>query len=334
MKRSTGNGIWQKLQIFVSRNSNLILRIILCWLLGISFLIFDESQNFDLRFELRGSQPINENIVLIDLTYSDWQNLHQQMGIRLPIQRDYYSISDQLFWNHNIWAGALKKLLKADVKTIGVSFNFIDLPREQLTQRELESFNDPRVVWSSTLENGIDPVIPYIVDTTKQRLAFSQLELDKDEMVRNISLVKHEIPHMSEVLSSFITDDYYLPSSHNQWKSRLINYRGEAGLFPTIKFVDLVQGKTDLSFLKDKIVIIGSSDSERHIYRTPLGRMSRAEIIRKSLDHKACILRICFFLSDTGDTSDFYCVLLHSNSVSCDLFMDHSAVCRYVLVGL
>lgn len=285
MKRSTGNGIWQKLHIFVSRNSNLILRIILCWLLGISFLIFDESQNFDLRFELRGPQPINENIVLIDLTYADWQNLHQQMGLRLPIQRDYYSISDQLFWNHNIWAEALEKLLKSDVETIGVSFNFIDLPREQLTQNELQSFNDPRVVWSSTLENGIDPVIPYIVDTTKQRLAFSQLELDKDEMVRNISLVKHEIPHMSEVLSSFITDDYYLPSSHNQWKSRLINYRGEAGLFPTIKFVDLVQGKTDLSFLKDKIVIIGSSDSERHIYRTPLGRMSRAEIIANITDN-------------------------------------------------
>lgn len=285
MERSTGNGIWQKLQTFVSHNSNLILRIILCWLLGITFLLFDESQNFDLRFELRGDQPINKNIVVIDLTYSDWQSLHNQMGLRLPLQRDYYSISDQLFWNHNIWAQVLNKLLKADVKAIGVSFNFIDLPREPLTNKQHNIFNDPKVVWSSTLENGIDPVIPYIVDTTKQRLAFSQLELDKDEMVRNISLVKHEIPHMSEVLSSFVTDDYYLPSSHNQWKSRLINYRGGSGRFPVVKFTSLVHGKTDLSFFKDKIVIIGSSDSERHIYRTPLGRMSRSEIIANITDN-------------------------------------------------
>lgn len=299
MKRSTGNGFWQNLHIRINQNSNLILRILLCWILGISFLIFDESQNFDTRFELRGTQPIYQDIVIVDLTYSEWQELHEHLGLRLPVQRDYYSISDQLFWNHQIWSEVLNQLLKADAKAIGVSFNFIDLPRVKLTPSQSNSLTHQKVVWSSTLENGIDPIIPYIVDTTKQRLALSQLELDKDEVVRNISLVKHEIPHMSEVLSSFITDDYYLPNNHNQWKSRLINYRGFSNRFPAVKFTDIVRGQTDLNFFKDKIVIIGSSDSERHIYRTPMGRMSRAEIIANITDNiieNRWVTRPAFFI--------------------------------------
>jgi two-component system, OmpR family, phosphate regulon sensor histidine kinase PhoR len=64
-----------------------------------------------------------------------------------------------------------------------------------------------------------------------------------------------------------------------------INFRGPKGTFPTIRFKDILEGKITSAHLKDKIVILGSQSLANHQVLTPLGFMSRAEILANTTDN-------------------------------------------------
>jgi signal transduction histidine kinase len=68
-------------------------------------------------------------------------------------------------------------------------------------------------------------------------------------------------------------------------ETRLINFRGRRGLFPEIHALDVLLGRVPPSFFKDKIVLIGTNSIPGHQFQTPLGRMSRSQVLAQIVDN-------------------------------------------------
>lgn len=274
---------------WLKKRHNFLLRLGFCFGLSISVLVFSPSHDFDQRFSIRGPQPTSSEIVIIRLSEKNWLNLKSSDGDQLLPLKDLHSISDNFFWNQPVWTRLLSRLLKLNPSCIGVTLDFTEVPKEFISPiKDDHPFLNEKVIWSSVLSSSGRPIMPIFADPTKQRLALNELAADTDEVIRRIQLVKSEIPHLVE---SIVEVYYKNLEAHIQqpapsyWNTKLINFRGQAGQFQSYSFDEVLNGKIPRSAIENKIVLIGSVDNSKHIFRTPLGRMSRAEIIATAIDN-------------------------------------------------
>lgn len=250
---------------------SIFLRTTLIWLVACLFLSFDESHNYDRRFKVRGAQPTDPRIVVILTEQSDWVPDNDSRG-----QKEILKLDPNYFYKGGFWEHLITVILSTDPKAIGIVFDLNKIPDLKLAQLP-QIFYDSRIIFPARLDTEGRPVIPDFINSLSQSAALVDVHEDQDRIVRRFGYPQAPIPHMAAKLSA--NNNFYQP------EYRLINFRGPAKTFPIIHARDLLEGKVPLNNLQNKIVIIGSQSFEGHQIQTPLGAMSKAELMANITDN-------------------------------------------------
>lgn len=261
-------------------SQGLWLRVLFCWALGSALPFFDEVKNYDLRFQLRGLQPTSPEIVLVQLNQEDWNAIHGPTSNWLRALKEFAVPTDSFFWKAQIWNDMLGQILKQNPRTVGVTFFF----SQQLPSPDarLENLFDGRVVWAGQLDSEGRPVMPLMANGFN--VALTDLREDEDRVVRRFHASAGPLPHMSLQLAQ--ADDQARERIVNGvlGATQLINYRGGANSYRSVSATDLMAGRLPPDFFTNKIVLIGSSTMPSHQVQTPMGRLSRSEVLAQVAD--------------------------------------------------
>ncbi len=269
---------------FVWETRGIWLRALICWAIALSFCIFEAGSHFDWRLRLRGEQPVTDNIVLVYFDQEDWGDWRTQNRNVIRSLKEFSSITDSFYWNPSIWKKLLAQILEQDPKAVGITFFFSPELNIGPVDRAKEIY-DPRVIWAAHLDNERRAVLPAFATSYGYNTALIGLRVDEDQVLRRFSSPLTPIPHMglkiaeSEIGSSLQDVNVFLG------ETKVINFRGPGKTFPSVTARDLLRGQVPSDRLKNKIVIVGSRGAEGHRFQTPLGVMSRAEILANIADN-------------------------------------------------
>ena len=127
----------------IANKKQILFRLLLVWALGLIIYRYDESQGYDLRFKLRSEQPVDSEIVIINIGKNSWDKI---INPSFPsFLKSARPLSDSYFWSTPVWQKLLKTLLSEDPSTIMVDLFFdrsIPLPRQVEN-----SFKLKKVIW-------------------------------------------------------------------------------------------------------------------------------------------------------------------------------------------
>jgi signal transduction histidine kinase len=255
------------------------LRVLVCWALGSLLPFFDEADNYDLRFRLRGQQPASGNIVLIHMDQRDWTAIHGPTENWMRSLKEFAVPTDSFFWKASTWDQLLGRVLGQKPKSVGVTFFF----SQQLPYPDarFENLFDPRIIWAGQLDSEGRTVMPLMANSYGYNVALTELREDEDRVVRRFAAPNGPLPHLALKL----TDPEGTGDQSFVGETRLINFRGGSNSFRSISAADVLRGRVPPEFFKNKVVIIGSSSLPSHQFQTPTGRMSRAEILAQVADN-------------------------------------------------
>ena len=179
----------------------------------------------------------------------------------------------------------MSQILEQNPKIVGVTFFFSpDLPTSQ-EDRFSRPFNDPKVIWAAHLDNESRPVLPPFATSYGNNAALIDFHLDEDQVLRRFSSSLTPISHMGIRLAESQLGNGAGYLNIFTGETRPINYRGPAGLFPSVSARNILKGQVPKGFFNNKIVIVGSRTADGHHYQTPLGMMSRAEVMATVTDN-------------------------------------------------
>ena len=251
---------------------NIFSRAFLIWLVACLFLSFDESHHYDRRLKARGAQPVYSDILIVLTDQSDWVSPDQNRQ-----QKENPRLDPHYFYKGGFWENLVSQILQGSPLAVGIVFDLNKIPDLKMSQLP-QSFYDSRLVFPARLDSEGRPVLPDFVSTLSQSAALVDFHEDQDRVVRRFGYPQAPIPHMAVKLAE--------TTAHAQLSEyRLINFRGPPHTFPFVQARDLVSGKIPLENLKGKIVIIGSQTFEGHQVQTPMGIMSRAELMANITDN-------------------------------------------------
>lgn len=261
----------------MARKRGVLLRGLLCWILGILILNNDEVKSYDTRLKLRGDQSVSQDIVLITLSPSDLRTYDRYRSQIFGTLREIGDITDSFYWQPQMWANLMKKVLSEKPAKVGVTLFFsealapIDLPREDLLV-----LKDPRVIWAanSTLTERTN--YPLLTNGDKTNIGNNDLLRDEDGVIRRFVPAGSEVPHLVEKITG---------QSLETLPSRFINYRGGSGRFSKYTLSEVMDSSFPGQALKNKIILIGPESNSSSQYMTPLGPTLRTEVIAQVIDN-------------------------------------------------
>lgn len=268
-----------------------------------SFLLFEtrwflnlELSSINLRFLLRGEKNINEPIVIIGI--------------------DDFSIEElgNFPWSRTIYKRLIDKLGK-NPKVIGFDIYFDVKSNPKIDQAFLDLLKqDKRIVIAAFYTITDDPrygslkrlFLPLDIFFKNAKVGLVNPEYDSDGFIRRFSLKskifeREWISFPLLIVSEFIKlspEEYLKIIGKDQELDYeiFINFRGGPFKYPYFSFVDVLNGKIDPKFFKDKIVLIGATTEALHdTHFTPfygykrkgsnvkLGKMSGVEIHANSI---------------------------------------------------
>ncbi|UXR64020.1 ATP-binding protein [Bdellovibrio bacteriovorus] len=262
---------------FFSRRRGFWLRCILCWLIGCLALSNDEITSYDQRFQLRGDQKTSSQIVLITIRQSDFSMIYDARTNFLDNMSEVTDITDSFFWNKPLWSELLLRILRQNPKSVGVTLYFGDnVGTVRMTPEEQRLFLDPRVVWASTTNSLERILLPVFTNRELSNLGSNELRRDEDGVVRRVFPQRAEMPHLVEKITGkkFPTQLAGLP----------INYRGSSRVFKQYSLSEIIYDELPANAFTDKIILIGAETSAAPVYMTPMGTLSRTEILAHITD--------------------------------------------------
>lgn len=262
---------------YTSRRRGFWLRCVLCWAIGCLALFNDEINSYDQRFQLRGDQKTSSQIVLITIRQSDFATIYNTRTNFLSNMSEVTDITDSFFWNKQIWSELLIRILKQNPKSVGITLYFGDnVGTIRLSPDEKKLFLDRRIVWASTT-NSLERILtPVFTNREQTNLGNNEVRRDEDGIVRRIFPQRSDMPHMVERITAkkFPTSLIGLP----------INFRGSNKVFTQYSLSEIVFDEVPANAFADKIVIIGAETSSSPVYMTPIGTLSRTEILAHVTD--------------------------------------------------
>ncbi len=255
---------------WIYQKRGFLLRALICWIFSIFFLKFDESGNYDIRFQLRGQQEVSQKIVLITLKNSEFSKMYDLKMSSLINTNELSDLSDSFYWDRNLWRELLTTVLEQEPNKIGVTLYFGDnIGQVRLSNQETATFKDPRVVWSANSALPEKLSLPIATKADKSNIAHIDTLKDDDGIVRRLILTPDTIPNMAERLSGRIP-------KYRAASLPTINYKGH-NLFSEISFSEALSRSLPKDFFKDKIVLIGAEKSNNSQIQTPIGLLARHE---------------------------------------------------------
>lgn len=262
---------------FFSRHRGFWLRYLLCWVIGCVTLSSDEINSYDQRFQLRGDQKVSSQIVMITIKQSDISNIYDARTNSLGNINEATDITDSFFWDKKTWTGLLTRLLKQNPQSIGVVLYFGDnIGAVHLNNEERAIFADPRITWASTTNNLERVLTPVFANRDKTNLGNNELRRDEDGVVRRVFPSRSEMPSLVEK----ITGKHY-PTT---LAGLPINFRGSSKVFTQYSLSEILYDELPANTFTNKIILIGAETSSGPVYSTPVGTLSRTEIMAHVTD--------------------------------------------------
>lgn len=262
---------------FFSRRRGFLLRCLLCWVVGCLALSNDEISSYDQRFQLRGDQKTSPQVVLITIRQSDFATIYDARTNSLDNMSEVTDITDSFFWNKQIWSELLRRILIQNPRSVGVTLYFGDnIGTVRLTQDEIGVFLDPRIIWASTT-NSLERILtPVFTNREFTNLGNNEIRRDEDGVVRRVFAQKSEMPHLVEKITgkTFPTKLAGLP----------INFRGTSKVFTQYALSEILYDEVPADAFTNRIILIGAETSSGPVYMTPIGTLSRTEILAHATD--------------------------------------------------
>lgn len=253
----------------------------MCWAIGLAFLWTDYDSNHDYRFQIRGNVHKSKDIALIMVSEADWRRLRNVQIDTFESLRSLYfneTLTDNYFWDQQLWAHLLKKLLAYEPKKIGMTLFFgSNLGNVSIRDQNLNIFADSRIYWPARVSS--EGQIQFSLFSRHNETGLLNVYPDSDGILRSYDTSIANIPNFAYVISN-----QNRPINSYQQKY-LINYRAAPGSFPTYSALDVLTGQVSAEDLKGKTIIVGAKDSNEHIYPTPLGFMTKAEVFAQIVDN-------------------------------------------------
>ncbi len=274
------------------RTRDFWVRAALCWVVGAVLLFSDESTNFDMRLRIRGPRPSTAPIVLIDLSEQDWSNLDPESRNVLRPLKELVSFTDSYFWSPRIWSKLLTRVLADNPSAVGVTFYFgeglrsprisdagesASGPRADVARTDV--FRDPRVIWSGDIDNAGRLLLPLFAAADNTNIATRGLRSDNDGTIRRFTLTSARVMPLPLKLAQMARGSTFSRADLEGLSAALINYVGDSSSFRVISAKDIIDGRVPAGILKNQIVLIGNLSGVSDEFQTPLGRMSRTEIM-------------------------------------------------------
>jgi two-component system phosphate regulon sensor histidine kinase PhoR len=271
---------------YIWRRNAIWTRIILSLAIGTAFVLLDENSNYDLRFHIRGIQEVHPKIVLLEIDQNEWIDFHGRSRNLIRPLKEITSLTDSFFWNERSWHRLLSKVLSCDPLAVGVSFYFGEnLSESNQNPTEKSVFSDDRVIWSASQDSEGRNLYPPFSQNFSQGTGLNRLRADEDGVIRHFSSSLVQIPHLTQRLASRLALRHSKEIQFIAGENYLINFQGKPGSYPRVSFGDIINGRVAPEFFRNKIVIIGGSDTEGHLYRTPVGELNRSEIMAELVDN-------------------------------------------------
>ncbi len=262
----------------ITRRRGFLLRCLLCWVIGCLALSNDEVSTYDQRFQLRGDQKAAVEIVLITIRQADFANVYDKRTNFIGNMDQITDITDSFFWNKHIWTQLLGRVLEQNPRSVGVTLYFGDnIGPVKLSANENLLFRDRRIVWSSTT-NSLERILtPSFANEEQSNLGSNELRRDEDGVVRRVFTQRSDMSHLTEKITG-----RNFPSSQG---GLAINFRGSTRVFTQYTLSEILYDDIPQDAFKDKIVLIGAETNAGPHFLTPLGSLSRTEILAHVTDN-------------------------------------------------
>jgi two-component system phosphate regulon sensor histidine kinase PhoR len=266
--------IWK----WLYRRQGLLIRFLVCWALTTALLTNDEIDNYDTRFQIRGRQTVSSDIILLNVKPSDLSRYYDARTQSLLNLNQNQDFSESFFWEVELWHQIISRVLEQNPKRIGVTvFWSSESVQKKISPAQAQAFSDQRISWATQIGPFEQPIPPLLARHDLSNVGLVDMERDEDGVVRKVLTHWSETQHMAERLANreFTTLN----------PSQLINFSGPQNTFSQLTVGELLSGDLPEDYLKNKIVIIGASHVTGQRYLTPLGSMTRSEIIAQITDN-------------------------------------------------
>lgn len=280
--------VWALLASRMSwRHKGLWLRALLCWLVSFIFILADRDVDHDWRMQVRGTQPHSENIVLVEIHFEEWARWTRYFNPNLPPhQKEATYLTDGVFWDAKAWQSLLKIILNQNPRMIGVTPYFgNNLPEQDLSVLDQDVFKNKKVVWAAQVDDDGHILWPQFSKPSRKNTGLMEYMTDRDGIIRRYTGASTQLktPQFAHQLTNQMlkTNDWLVEED----ETRLINFRGPEGTFSRISLSDTLNGVYPSDYFRDKIVIIGLGSTGANTYRTPVGAMSRLELVAHVIDN-------------------------------------------------
>jgi len=262
---------------------SLAARALIAWLISLVALQYDESTNYDYRFQVRPSQPLKAPIALVLVNEQEWYRwVEPSINMIRPL-KEIGPLTDSYFWNEELWTTLIRRLLEVEVKAIGVTFFFGEnIPRP----RRLSSmvvFENPRVYWSARLDaEGRTRLPRFAPRIYSPNAGLVDLTEDLDGVLRRVIPTPSTATSLPLSLAREIGD--VVRPNH---VVETINYLGPPDVFPTFTFAEILTNSVQRAKLRGHVVLVGARQSAGQELQTPLGPMPKAAVIGNILHNLA-----------------------------------------------
>lgn len=268
--------LWTPFRRLFLRARPLFWRGFVCWFLGCALLLNDEVNSFDMRFQLRGDQPVDPRVVIVKIHPDEVLSNYRLRG-RLSTWKDVVDVTDSFYWDPKTWSDLISKILAQKPRSVGVTVYLTEtLRNENLTEKMQELFVDPRIIWAMPTPGGDRSALPLFADPMLSNVGIYELTRDEDGVIRRFTSGLAGFPHMAEKVTGA-----NLPFE----TTRMINYRGGPNVFPEYSMTEVVDGLIPSDTFKDKIVLIGAETNSHSQYLTPYGPSHRAGVLAQIVDN-------------------------------------------------
>ncbi len=284
-----GFSLSRKLQLLLlrsylafKRHQAIFVRALIAWMIGLAVLHLDEAGSYDLRLSLRGEQAPSSDIVLVEFSNNEFNELFLQKENLLGPHDDPLFSAESRYWNLELWRALLGKVLSMNPKMVGVSFYFDERMSHNLSARDWDLLTHKNIIWMGALsQNGMVQLPPFS-DKVKKNYGFVDFSREEDGMLRSVPALNPFIPSFPLKLAKKVNSQAkFHPFSHKN----LINFRGSSRSFPHYQVHELLSSQISRRDLKDKIVIIGMNSDFQSKIATPVGVLSRSEVIAHITDN-------------------------------------------------
>lgn len=276
--------IWTR---WLLRTRGVWLRAMVCLAVGTVLALVDSAAKFDLRFQMRGTQLREPRFVIVYFHQDDWLEISGQDRNVLRPLKEISAFTDSFFWNPSTWNKLLTNILAQDPAAVAVTFFFpvgsIGNPPEP---RDHPSLYDSRVYWAARQDNDGRAVLPAFVSSYGHNAGLIDFYTDEDRSVRRFTSPLVQVPHLAMRLATAYSKGRPSSPSLITGDTRIVNFQGPEGSFLAINARDLLKRPNrGADLLKGRMVIIGTKDLDGHVYSTPVGSLSRAELMANVTDN-------------------------------------------------